>query len=238
MYSCLLCRLQASIYPCSELCQRDELLHGLFHFWSSYATTPNCDILFPFLRTSLTGVFTLAKYSCQLFSRTRDSTFLVLEAFWCQSLRCQGLRCQSFTYTSNYTMCDSDPSVAIAVVLFSGGLDCALLARLTNDLPPVGESIDLLNIDFYNPRIVGANPPQALRPYESCPNRVSDRSSFLELRQICPGCQWRFITTNIPYPEAVGHRSATVRLVQPHNTEMNLSITMVLYFAASRRGIC
>lgn len=210
MYSCLLCRLQASICPSSELCQRDELLHGLFHFWSSYATTPKYDILFPFLRTSLTGVFTLAKYSCQLFFRTRDSTFLVLEAFWCQSLRCQ-----SFTYTSNYTLSDSDRSVAIAIVLFSGGLDCALLARLTNDLHPVGESIDLLNIDFYNPRIVGANPPQALCPYESCPNRVSDRRSFLELRQICPGRQWRFIAINIPYPEAVGHRSATARLMQP-----------------------
>lgn len=53
------------------------------------------------------------------------------------------------TYTPNYTPSDSDRSSARAAVLFSGGLDCALLARLTNDLLPVGESIDLLNVTFY-----------------------------------------------------------------------------------------
>jgi hypothetical protein len=53
------------------------------------------------------------------------------------------------TYTSNYTSSDSDRSAARVAVFFSGSLDCALLARLTNDLLPVGESIDLLNVAFY-----------------------------------------------------------------------------------------
>lgn len=94
------------------------------------------------------------------------------------------------TYASNYTLSDSDRSAARVAVLFSGGLDCTLLARLTNDLLPVGESIDLPNVAFYNPRTVSANPSQALRLYESCPDRIPGRSSkFLELRQICPGRQ-------------------------------------------------
>jgi asparagine synthetase B (glutamine-hydrolysing) len=50
------------------------------------------------------------------------------------------------TYTSNYTLSDSDRSAVRVAVLFSGGLDCTLLARLTNDLLPVEESIDLPNV--------------------------------------------------------------------------------------------
>ena len=52
------------------------------HFWSSFATTANCAIPFPFLRTSPTALFTLAKYSCQHCARAGDSTFLVLENFY------------------------------------------------------------------------------------------------------------------------------------------------------------
>ena len=43
----------------------------------------------PFLRTSLTALFTLAKYSCQHCARARDSTSSVRELLmstlsWCQ----------------------------------------------------------------------------------------------------------------------------------------------------------
>src|ERR1700734_1439498 len=76
------------------------------------------------------------------------------------------------TYTSNCTLSDSDRSAARVAVLFPGGLDCTLLARLTNDLLPLEESIDLPNVAFYKPRAVSANPSQALRPYESCPDRT------------------------------------------------------------------
>ena len=91
--------------------------------------------------------------------------------------------------TSNYTLSDSNRSAARVLILFSGGLDCALLARLTNNLLPVGESIDLPNVAFYNPHTVSANPSQALRPYESRPDRILGRSRELELRQVCPARQ-------------------------------------------------
>lgn len=41
-------------------------------------------------------------------------------------------------------------------VLFSGGLDCTVLARMAHDLIPLGEHIDLLNVAFENPRVVQA----------------------------------------------------------------------------------
>ncbi|BFZ65478.1 hypothetical protein YB2330_006651 [Saitoella coloradoensis] len=39
-------------------------------------------------------------------------------------------------------------------VLFSGGLDCAVLARVLNDVLPEGEGVDLVNVAFENPRSI------------------------------------------------------------------------------------
>ncbi|KAF7544748.1 hypothetical protein G7Z17_g9699 [Cylindrodendrum hubeiense] len=50
---------------------------------------------------------------------------------------------------------DTDARVA---VLFSGGLDCTVLARLCHDIVPPGQSIDLLNVAFENPRIGAQHP--------------------------------------------------------------------------------
>ena len=140
------------------------------------------------------------------------------------------------TYTPTCNARQSDQNAASVAVLFSGGLDCTLLARLAHNLLPAEESIDLLNIAFYNPRTIGADPSQASHPYESCPDRITGRSSFLELRGLFPGRQWRFVAINIPYSEVLEHRSTIIRLMEPHNTEMDFSIAMALYFAARGRG--
>jgi asparagine synthetase B (glutamine-hydrolysing) len=41
-------------------------------------------------------------------------------------------------------------------ILFSGGLDCTVLARMAHDLLPAADQIDLLNVAFENPRVVQA----------------------------------------------------------------------------------
>jgi asparagine synthetase B (glutamine-hydrolysing) len=41
-------------------------------------------------------------------------------------------------------------------ILFSGGLDCTVLARMAHDLLPSDQQIDLLNVAFENPRVVQA----------------------------------------------------------------------------------
>lgn len=53
------------------------------------------------------------------------------------------------------------PDVRVAV-LFSGGLDCTVLARLLHDILPLEYQIDLLNAAFENPRVIQAakQPPQ------------------------------------------------------------------------------
>jgi asparagine synthetase B (glutamine-hydrolysing) len=120
-------------------------------------------------------------------------------------------------------------------VLFSGGLDCTILARLCHDLLPLTESIDLLNVAFENPR-VHKNLEVDVSPYELCPDRITGRSSYTELAQICPGRRWQFVEVNVPYTETVAHRTNVMTLMHPHNTEMDLSISYALYFASKGVG--
>ncbi|KAF2010256.1 asparagine synthetase domain-containing protein 1 [Aaosphaeria arxii CBS 175.79] len=119
-------------------------------------------------------------------------------------------------------------------ILFSGGLDCTVLARMCHNLLPVTEGIDLLNVAFENPRIHGNLDP-GTSPYELCPDRITARSSHTELLKVCPGRRWRLVEINVPYVETVSHRSCVISLMHPHNTEMDLSISLALYFAS--RGV-
>lgn len=135
---------------------------------------------------------------------------------------------------------------AKVAVLFSGGLDCTLLARLSHEILPLEEPIDLLNVAFENPRVAAAaanasnqNHVQSLSPnsiYENCPDRITGRSAFHELQQTCPSRNWRFVAIDIPYTETLAHRDLVKRLMRPHNTEMDLSIACALYFASRGQG--
>lgn len=134
---------------------------------------------------------------------------------------------------------DAEPSLqksAKIAILFSGGLDCTILARLSHDLLPVTESIDLLNVAFENPRI-HAKLENHVSPYELCPDRLTGRASYAELVKVCPDRHWRFVEINVPYTETVAHRNKVMALMHPHNTEMDLSISYALYFASRGTGL-
>lgn len=87
---------------------------------------------------------------------------------------------------------------AKVAILFSGGLDCTVLARFCHDLLPADQCIDLINVAFENPR-VAANAKkskddlESFDIYEVCPDRITGRKSFAELQAVCPGRTWRFI---------------------------------------------
>ncbi|KAI7232523.1 hypothetical protein KC330_g5876 [Hortaea werneckii] len=123
-------------------------------------------------------------------------------------------------------------------ILFSGGLDCTVLARLAHDILPQSESIDLLNVAFQNPRIHKSPEPgkDSQTAYELCPDRITGRAAHAELQRVCPDRYWRFIAINIPYDETMYHRQQVINLMHPHNTEMDLSISYALYFAARGAG--
>ncbi|KAF4336285.1 asparagine synthase [Fusarium beomiforme] len=131
------------------------------------------------------------------------------------------------------------PTDARVAVLFSGGLDCTVLARLCHDMIPADQFIDLINVAFENPRIAGQFKNLSREElYEKCPDRMTGRNAFEELSRVCSGRIWRFLTVNVPYAENLEHRAEVIRLIHPHNTEMDLSIACALYFAARGKGLC
>ncbi|KAF9769482.1 hypothetical protein IL306_013089 [Fusarium sp. DS 682] len=123
---------------------------------------------------------------------------------------------------------NATPADARVAVLFSGGLDCTVLARLCHDMIPVDQCIDLINVAFENPRIAGQFKNLSREElYEKCPDRMTGRNAFAELSRV-----------NVPYADNLEHRAEVIRLIYPHNTEMDLSIACALYFAARGQGLC
>ncbi|KAG6268010.1 hypothetical protein E4U48_004869 [Claviceps purpurea] len=140
------------------------------------------------------------------------------------------------TSTTGAAATASDARVA---VLFSGGLDCTVLARLASDLLPDDQPIDLLNVAFENPRIASQHKGLSQDElYELCPDRITGRKSFAELVQACPQRRFRLVTVNVPFTLTSEHRAEVVELMYPHGTEMDLSIAFALYFAARGEGLC
>ncbi len=118
----------------------------------------------------------------------------------------------------------SEKPVRVAV-LFSGGLDCTVLARMAHDIVPLDQQIDLINVAFENPRVVKAAknaamsqskslkeafpqenellqgsqpkiPFQEVSPFECCPDRETGRKAFRELQHVCPSRNWRFVAVS------------------------------------------
>ncbi len=88
-------------------------------------------------------------------------------------------------------------SQARVAVLFSGGLDCTVLARLTDGLLPKDQEIDLLNVAFENPRIAAQHKDlEVEKLYELCPDRITGRQSFAELVKCCRKRKWRFVAVS------------------------------------------
>ncbi|KAI0841057.1 asparagine synthase-domain-containing protein [Hypoxylon sp. FL0890] len=162
-----------------------------------------------------------------------DSLSVEMLRHWlCESLK---LRVLDIPEPPNLS---SDADIRVAI-LFSGGLDCTVIARLAHDFIPASQGIDLINVAFENPRQASVDKISphlnAADVYEACPDRMTGRKAFAELKSACPGRYWRFIAVNVPFKEAMSHKPRIVSLLHPHDTEMDLSIALALYFAA--RGI-
>lgn len=94
----------------------------------------------------------------------------------------------------------ADRDVRVAI-LFSGGLDCTILARLAHELVPAEQGLDLINVAFENPRLVAQylKQPEEVRTtdfYETCPDRMTARKAFAELKAACTERAWRLIAVS------------------------------------------
>ncbi|VUG20441.1 DEBR0S8_01794g1_1 [Brettanomyces bruxellensis] len=116
-------------------------------------------------------------------------------------------------------------------ILFSGGIDCTLLAAfcallsIKSDLSP---KIDLLNVSFSNLR-AGTDPSQT-------PDRKLAVKSWKHLQAKYASVQFNLIEMNITYETYLEHKARITSLMYPKDTVMDLSIAAAFYFASSGYG--
>lgn len=113
-------------------------------------------------------------------------------------------------------------------ILFSGGIDCTILASLIIDnfiLQHKYVNVDLLTVGFDNPRT-------GLKAHES-PDRQSSLRSWFHLCKKYPNYSIRLIELNIDYRMWLLHKTKVESLIYPQQTEMDQSISTAFYFASN-----
>lgn len=126
---------------------------------------------------------------------------------------------------------EKDKTSSKFAILFSGGIDCTIIAGLCGEICEPGTTIDLLNVSFSNPR--------AKLSYDETPDRmlaIQNCQALNKKYNNTNGVFFRLIKINVPYEEYVNAKVRVMNLIYPNNTEMDLSIAIAFYFATSGRG--
>ncbi|KAJ8906948.1 hypothetical protein NDN08_003431 [Rhodosorus marinus] len=108
-------------------------------------------------------------------------------------------------------------------VLFSGGIDSMVVARLVDQLLADDEPIDLLNVSF------GSTPFQS-------PDRTAALEGVHELCDLSPSRTWRLVGVNVTTEDIDSERRRIEELIFPASTPMDTSIATALWFAVRGRG--
>lgn len=82
----------------------------------------------------------------------------------------------------------SDCKHAKIGILFSGGLDSAILALVTNEFVPIDEPIDLINVAFER----NSKNNDDSTKYD-VPDRKTGKQTLKELMDLCPERKWNFV---------------------------------------------
>lgn len=131
------------------------------------------------------------------------------------------VRCEMIRKQNN-----AGPRIAI---LFSGGLDCMVVAALcTRNIPP-NEGIDLINVAFDNPRrkSVAAD----------APDRETGIQGFRELQRLFPSRSWRLLAVDVSWERACECECIVKELSAPRASVLDMSISRALYHATHDPGI-
>lgn len=120
-------------------------------------------------------------------------------------------------------------------ILFSGGIDCTILACLTDQAVDPHLPIDLINVSFEK-----INRSKTNRPIDidyNTPDRLSAISSLEEIRRLSPQRQWNLIEVNVTrqeLDEMLRHRIC--HLVYPLTSVLDESLGAVLWFGSNADG--
>ncbi|EDS32038.1 asparagine synthetase [Culex quinquefasciatus] len=124
-------------------------------------------------------------------------------------------------------------------ILFSGGIDCTIIALLADRFVPESTPIDLLNVAFekiFRPN--GKKHPSTIPPPIdwNVPDRVTGRSTLQELQRLRPNRHWNFVEINITRQELNDHKRRISDLVFPLKSVLDESIGAALWFASRGHG--
>lgn len=129
----------------------------------------------------------------------------------------------------------SSANAARVAVLFSGGVDCTVLAALCHRHLPPSEPVDLVNVAFAGRRL-GARAERHARLAALVPDRVTALNGWLELSQAFPSRTWRLIEVDVSLGELARRRDRVLALTRPATTVMDFNIGAMLWFAARAEG--
>lgn len=118
-------------------------------------------------------------------------------------------------------------------ILFSGGLDCMVLAGLANSYICKTEAIDLINVAFENPRTLSLS---AGSDTFDVPDRRTAVQGVQELEELYPNRRWNFVDVNVTYAESLLYTRQICTLMVPANSVMDQSIAMAFWFASRASG--
>ncbi|XP_030377092.1 asparagine synthetase domain-containing protein CG17486 [Scaptodrosophila lebanonensis] len=111
-------------------------------------------------------------------------------------------------------------------VLYSGGIDCSILALLANEFVPAGEPIELINVAFES--------VAAAREDWNVPDRQTAHLSFIELKRLCPKRSWNLLEVNVKRTELQQKLATRInQLIYPLQTVLDESIGCAFWFAAN-----
>lgn len=129
-------------------------------------------------------------------------------------------------------------------ILFSGGLDSAILSLIADKYVSRTEPIDLINVAFEKTvnvleknKNLNKNSKSCIQTYDT-PDRKTGRQTLSELLRICPDRKWNFIEINVTQEELQTYRSSRIGdLLYPLSTILDESLGCALWFASRAKGI-
>ncbi|XP_055594407.1 asparagine synthetase domain-containing protein CG17486 [Uranotaenia lowii] len=125
-------------------------------------------------------------------------------------------------------------------ILFSGGLDCSILALLADEFVDPYRPIDLLNVAFEKlrrPPKTGKTQPSPSDINWNVPDRQTGKSTVEELQNLRPNRQWNFVEINITRQTLSDCKRRITDLVFPLKSVLDESLGSALWFASRGQGL-
>lgn len=115
-------------------------------------------------------------------------------------------------------------------LLFSGGIDCTILALLADRYVPHDEPIELINVAFE--RV--ASGVAATADMWNVPDRQTAQQSHMELQSLCPTRQWQLLEVNVTRDELRRQLSQHIcQLIYPLQSVLDECLGCAFWFAAA-----